>query len=108
MSGAGRLLNLIFLVLTGLVTAAQGQQPAPREPVPTLTDEDRQAAFPDLEGHATHDHKVNYFVLFDQLEAQTDRHGTVANWDNKGWIGGDIHRVWFRTEGETEDGRLDE
>jgi copper resistance protein B len=75
--------------------------------VPALTDEDRKAAFPDLEGHTTHDRKANYFVLFDQLELQPDRHVTVANWDTKGWVGGDIHRLWFRTEGDIEDGRLE-
>jgi copper resistance protein B len=101
-------LYLCFLVLSGLATAGYAQQPAPREPVPPLTDEDRQAAFPDLEGHTTHDRKVNYFVLFDQLEWRRDRHATAANWDNKAWVGGDIHRAWFRTEGETEDGHLDE
>jgi copper resistance protein B len=72
-----------------------------------LTDEDRKAAFPDLAGHTVHDRGVNYFVLFDQLEWQWDRHATAANWDSKGWIGGDIHRLWFRTEGETEDERLE-
>ena len=38
--------------------------------IPRLTDEDRKAAFPDVEGHAVHDNAVNYFVLFDQLEWQ--------------------------------------
>ena len=35
-----------------------------------MTDEDRKAAFPDVEGHAVHDNAVSYFVLFDQLEWQ--------------------------------------
>jgi copper resistance protein B len=28
-------------------------------------------------------------------------------WDNKGWVGKDRNRIWFRAEGETDDGRLD-
>jgi len=103
-----RFFHLVFLAFIGLATTGHAQQPAPQETVPPLTDEDRQAAFPDLEGHTTHDRKVNYFILFDQLEWQRDRHATIANWDNKGWIGGDVHRAWFRTEGETEDGHLEE
>jgi copper resistance protein B len=103
-----RVLCLVFLALIRLATAAEAQQATPKEPVPALTDEDRKAAFPDLAGHTVHDRRVNYFLLFDQLEWQADRNATVANWDNKGWVGGDIHRLWFRTEGETKDGRVDE
>ncbi len=98
---------LLAMVLTGIATAAHAQAPTPREPVPALTDEDRKAAFPEIEGHTTHDRKVQYLVLFDQLEWQPDRHATVANWDTKGWVGGDIHRLWFRTEGDTEGSRLE-
>ena len=75
--------------------------------IPPLTDEDRAAAFPDLhqEGHAVHDAAVHYYVLFDQLEFQTGD-GTGWNWDTRGWLGGDVNRFWFRTEGEAEDGQL--
>lgn len=82
---------------------------APREPIPPLTDADRQAAFPDLEGgHAVHDRAFNYFVLLDQLEWQPAGGGTAVSWDTWGWVGGDVNRAWFRTEGEGEDGSLHE
>jgi copper resistance protein B len=86
------------------------QKPAQREYPPGLspvTDEDRAAAFPDLhdDGHAVHDNAVHYYVLFDQLELQAGD-GTGWNWDNRGWIGRDVNRFWFRTEGEAEDGTL--
>jgi copper resistance protein B len=73
--------------------------------IPPLTDADRAAAFPDVMGHSVHDSAVNYFVLFDQLEWQGGRGGGL-DWDNRGWIGKDRHRFWFRTEGEADDGRL--
>jgi copper resistance protein B len=98
-----RVLHLAGLFLVALAGAAHAQQTRPREPVPALTDEDRKAAFPQVDDHTAHDRKVNYFVLFDQLEWQRDREAAIANWDAKGWVGGDIHRLWFRTEGETED-----
>ena len=31
---------------------------------------------------------------------------TVFGWDNQGWIGQDVNRFWFRTEGESESGDL--
>jgi copper resistance protein B len=92
--------------------ADQGARQPPQESasaagVPPLTDADRTAAFPDVKGHAVHDNMINSFVLFDQLEWQAGNTGKGANWDNSGWIGGDLNRFWFRTEGEGEGGRLD-
>lgn len=75
--------------------------------IPAITDEDRAAAFPDVDGHTVHDEAVHYFVLFDQLEWQAGNGASGLSWDNKGWIGGDVNRFWFRTEGESEDGNLD-
>ena len=76
--------------------------------IPPVTDEDRKAAFPDVEGHAVHDNGVNYFVLFDELEWQagTDAHGLSI--DSRGWVGRDRNRLWFRAEGDREDGRVGE
>jgi copper resistance protein B len=82
---------------------AQKEYPAG---IPPVTDEDRKAAFPELDdqGHAVHDSAVHYYVLFDQLEWQTGAGATAGTWDNRGWIGRDVNRFWFRTEGKAEDG----
>ena len=73
---------------------------------PPVTEADRAAAFPDVKSHAVHDDTINWFVLFDQLEwlAGND---AGANWDTKGWIGGDVNRFWFRTEGAADGDRLE-
>jgi copper resistance protein B len=76
--------------------------------VPPVTDADRQAAFPDVQGHAVHDRSVNYFVLFDQLEWQTGSGSEAFSWDTKGWVGQDRNRLWFRTEGDRADGRTEQ
>lgn len=77
----------------------------PKEPIPPVTEADRAAAFPaGLEGHATHDRRINTFVLFDQLEWQGGENGGLSI-DNKTWIGGDVNRLWLRAEGESSDGR---
>jgi len=80
----------------------------PLTPIPALTDEDRAAAFPDLGVHTTHSRKLYAYVLFDQLEWQSGNESQTVNWDNMGWIGGDVNRLWFRTEGEGGEGRLQE
>jgi copper resistance protein B len=76
--------------------------------IPPVTEEDRSAAFPDVQGHAVHDAAINHFVLFDQLEWQSAAGRTELNVDAKGWIGRDRDRVWFRAEGDGEDGRVGE
>jgi copper resistance protein B len=75
--------------------------------IPTPTEEDRKAAFPDVEGHAAHDQSVHYFVLLDQLEWQAANDAGGINLDGKGWIGRDRDRLWFRTEGDGEADRVE-
>jgi copper resistance protein B len=77
---------------------------APRTPIPVLTDADRVAAFPPLQGHAAHDKRTHSYWLLDRLEASDADDGTAVEWDATAWIGGDIHRVWLRSEGEAIDG----
>lgn len=76
--------------------------------IPPLTDEDRKAAFPDVEGHALHDRALHYYVLLDQLEWQAVNGGSGPTLDSKGWVGRDRDRIWFRAEGESEEGRVSE
>ncbi|MFN7981305.1 MAG: copper resistance protein B [Vicinamibacterales bacterium] len=76
--------------------------------IPPLTDADRKAAFPDVDGHPAHDRSVNYFVLFDQLEWQTGRGSDAFSWDTKGWVGQDRNRFWFRSEGDRAGGRTEQ
>lgn len=76
--------------------------------IPPVTDAERKAAFPDVQGHAVHDRAVNYFVLFDQLEWQSGGGTDVFSWDTKGWVGQDRNRFWFRTEGDRADGRTEQ
>lgn len=76
--------------------------------IPPVTEETRKAAFPDVEGHAVHDQGLRYYVLFDQLEWQAGEGANGVNIDSRGWMGGDRDRLWFRAEGDGEDGRVGE
>lgn len=110
-SGFGLLVVVAIFGLLGGKAAGQtpppsGEQKPPSTPVPPVTDEDRRAAFPPVDGHSVHDGAIHYFVLFDQLEWRGPNAG--LNLDSKGWIGGDLNRFWFRMEGDADDGRLGE
>jgi copper resistance protein B len=74
--------------------------------IPPVTDDDRKAAFPEVTTHAVHDDAVHSFLLFDRFEGQAGDGRGGLSWDSKGWIGRDVDRFWFRTEGDGEDGRL--
>jgi copper resistance protein B len=76
--------------------------------IPTPTDADRAAAFPDVAGHAVHDDAIHAYLLVDELEWRGGSDASGLHWDVDGWIGGDRSRLWFRAEGVGESGRLDE
>jgi copper resistance protein B len=85
---------------------------APAAPPPAsvrpLTDADRAAAFPDVNGHAVHDEAIHSYVLFDRLEWQSGRAADGLHWDTKAWVGGDRTRLWLRSEGAMDGGRLED
>jgi copper resistance protein B len=78
-----------------------------RTPIPALTDADRQAVFNEPGGHMLHDKSINSFFLADRLEWQNARAGSTLNWDVTGWVGGDIDRLWLRSDGEHTRGKLE-
>ncbi|NVZ22269.1 copper resistance protein B [Pseudomonas costantinii] len=78
-----------------------------RTPIPVLTDADRAAVYNAPGGHRVHDSAINSMLLINQLEWQRADDGSALSWDIKGWVGGDIDRLWVRTEGERSDGRTE-
>lgn len=92
--------------------AFQGMSPATpaltqsRTPIPALTDADRAAVYNAPGGHQVHDSGVNSMLLVNQLEWQGGD-GNAQRWDIKGWVGGDIDRLWLRSEGERSAGRTE-
>jgi len=77
-----------------------------RTPIPALTDADRAAVYNAPGGHQVHDSGVNAMLLINQLEWQGGD-GNAQSWDIKGWVGGDIDRLWLRSEGERSAGRTE-
>ena len=78
---------------------------SPRTPIPILTDADRAAAKPPAHDHPVHDSGIQSFTLFDRLE--TSNAGDSLAWNGRAWIGGDINRLWLRSEGLRVDGRTE-
>ena len=76
--------------------------PAPLPPfIPALTDADRAAAFPDVGDHVAHGHSSHAFVLVDHLEWGSGADAIAI--EAKGWVGGDLDRLWFRAHGASGD-----
>lgn len=110
-------------VLSGLIALAfvpltqadefQGMSPAipalteSRTPIPVLTDADRAAVYNAPGGHVVHDSGIHSLLLINQLEWQGGEGDGALNWDIKGWVGGDIDRLWLRSEGERSAGRTE-
>jgi len=92
-------------------TCACASAPAsalPREPIPALTDADRAAAFPVLRTHTMlHAPSRTGYLLFDRLEGWDNDRGSGQAWEASAWYGGDIDRLWLRSEGERSGGRTE-
>ncbi|AWV07293.1 copper resistance protein B [Marilutibacter maris] len=87
---------------TGMEHVRSPQQPS--TPIPTVSDADRRAAFPELHAHATHGDSIHSYWSLDRLEAwDADEEGTGTAWEALAWVGGDIDRLWLRSEGERTD-----
>jgi len=75
----------------------------PREPIPVPTDADRAAAFPPIaHGAMEHAPEIHSLLLIDRLEHWDGKNGNGQAWEASGWIGGNINRLWLRSEGRTE------
>ena len=79
----------------------------PVTPIAQVTDADRRAAFPDVHGHHLHGTDTHSFWLLDRLEVSDADPGTALGWEASAWIGGDVQKLWLRTEGEAVDGRVE-
>jgi len=52
------------------------------------------------------DNPIIGHILFDQLEGRTNGPDNEFRWDSQGWIGTDMNKLWFKSEGFVEHGRM--
>lgn len=78
-----------------------------RTPIPPITEADRAAAMPPA-GHMEHlDNAIHGYTLINRLEGWDADPGKGLAWEGQGWIGTDLDRVWWRSEGERVDGHTE-
>lgn len=85
--------------------ASSPQQPPPS--IPAVTDADRAAAFPDVGDHEVHGTSAHSLVMVDRFEWSSGTGRASGAFEATGWVGGDLDRVWFRTDADACGGRLD-
>lgn len=54
------------------------------------------------------DNQVITKVMLDRLEVRDGHYGTLSYWEGEAWTGGDIHKLWLKSEGGVRKGRVDE
>jgi copper resistance protein B len=89
---------------------------APERPQParkTPSEAERAAAFPDLgnlsmRDHGMDDDAVHAFLKADEFGWREGHGASAFAWDIDGWIGRDLSRLRFRSEGRREAGRTSE
>ena len=47
-------------------------------------------------------------AILDQLETRDAAGDNTLSWDGEGWLGKDLHKFWFKTDGERTAGNTDE
>lgn len=55
-----------------------------------------------------HEMGHDYFsaVMLDRLEARNSSSGHSTYWEGQGWVGGDLDKAWFKTQGDDAQGRV--
>ena len=79
----------------------------PVTPIPPITEADLAAAFPAVHAHHQHGSTPYSYWLMDRLEVSDADPGTSLGWDTSAWIGGDVQRLWLRSEGTAVDGTVE-
>ena len=58
-------------------------------------------------GHE-HDGGINNFTLVEEADITRFEGSWAINWEAQGWIGSDMDKFWWRTEGETKGPRIEQ
>ena len=88
-------LALLFFSLSGLAAKAQQMPSAPAT-----------AANPPAMEMPDMGNQIFTHVFFDQLEGRANGADTEMRWDGEGWIGTDMNRAWFKSEGFASGGTV--
>lgn len=45
-------------------------------------------------------------VMVDRLEVRNSKDGNSSYWEGQAWIGGDLNKAWFKTQGDVKQGKV--
>ena len=83
-------------------------EPSPQgEPIPPLTAADRAAAFPEVHAHHQHGTAIHSYWLLDRFEVSNGDGPDELAWEGTAWIGGDVRKLWLRSEGHAAHGQVE-
>lgn len=68
---------------------------------PAVAETDPAAQAPAAAVHA-HGNRTLSFTQY-EVDYSRQNDADVVNWEAEGWVGGDTHKFWWKTEGETDD-----
>ena len=54
------------------------------------------------------DNQVITKLMVERLEVRDGQYGTLSYWEGEAWTGGDINKLWLKSEGGMRKGRVDE
>jgi copper resistance protein B len=90
--------HFLLRVLIVVVLAATFAQFIVAQSVTSSLPSNLTASLPDSEPPVM-DNTIFTHVLFDQLEDRTNGPGNELRWDGQDWIGTDMNKFWFKSEG---------
>ncbi|MBS0200435.1 MAG: copper resistance protein B, partial [Proteobacteria bacterium] len=79
----------------------------PHTPIPRVTEAALAAAVRPTMQHPANDNTIHSYTLLNRLETWNAKPGRGFGWEAQGWIGTDLNRMWWRSEGERERGRTE-
>ena len=92
-SNAAFFIAAVLMISEGPIAAAQGQSSGTQ-------------AYVQYGEPPVMDNTIFYHLLFNQFEGRTNGPDNAFRWDGEGWIGTDMNRLWFKSEGFIEHGRM--
>lgn len=93
---------LAVAVLPGIAQAQTLERPAPADPQ-SRAEQEREKAMGAM-GH----HERTFTFVQTEVDYGDNDGAEQATWDVDAWIGGDRNKLWFKSEGESEDGDLEQ
>lgn len=96
-----------MLVLAGLIAVAPADAQTMSHPPAPAPEDSADMETPKDAGAMGHESRTYTFTTA-EVDYTRFAGDDAINWDAEGWIGGDRHKLWWRSEGETKGPRFEQ